>query len=177
VGPGSGGLVFLPYLAGERSPLWDADARGAFLGLTLATDRGALYRAVMEGVAMSLRHNLDVAYEAGANVAELLAIGGATKSPVWMQIKADVTGLPVTVSDSDSATPLGAAMLAALGTGGGDVDELVDGWVRRAVTYRPDPEVASVYKRLYEVYRGLYRLLAPSMHELAAIGRRTERPQ
>jgi sugar (pentulose or hexulose) kinase len=68
-------------------------------------------------------------------------------------------------------------MLAALGTGGGDVDELVDGWVRRAVTYRPDPEVASVYKRLYEVYRGLYRLLAPSMHELAAIGRRTERPQ
>jgi len=70
-----------------------------------------------------------------------------------------------------------AAMLAALGTGGRDIDELVDGWVRRAVTYRPDPEVASVYGRLYEVYRGLYGALAPSMHELAAIGRRTERPQ
>jgi xylulokinase len=177
VAPGSGGLVFLPYLVGERSPLWDADARGAFLGLTLATDRGALYRAVMEGVAMSLRHNLDVAYEAGASVAELLAIGGATKSPVWMQIKADVTGLPVTVSDNDAATPLGAAMLAVLGTGGGDVDELVDRWVRRAVTYQPDPETASVYERLYRVYRGLYGALAPSMHELAAIGRRMERPQ
>ncbi len=173
VGPGSGALVFLPYLAGERSPLWDADARGAFLGLTLASDRAALYRAVMEGVAMSLRHNLDVAHEAGASVGELLAVGGATKSPVWMQIKADITGLPVTVSDNDAAPPLGAAMLAALGTGGGHVDDLVGKWVRRAVTYRPDPATASVYGPLYEVYRGLYGVLAPSMHALAAIGRGT----
>ena len=140
---GAGGLVFLPYLSGERSPLWDADARGAFVGLTLTTDRGQLYRAVMEGVAFALRHNLEVAASAGAAVAELLAIGGATKSPVWMQIKADVTGVPLTVSANENATPLGAAMLAALGTGGGTVEDLVDRWVQRGVSYTPGPRCSS----------------------------------
>jgi xylulokinase len=172
VGPGSGGLVFLPYLSGERSPLWDADARGAFVGLTLGTDRGHLYRAVMEGVALALRHNIKVAAAAGARVAELLAIGGATRSPVWMQIKADVTGLPVVVSANDNATPLGAAMLAAIGTGAGDVEELVSRWVHPSTRYQPDPVVAERYDRLYSVYAGLYPALSQSMHDLADFGRR-----
>jgi len=168
---GSDGLVFLPYLSGERSPLWDADARGAFVGLTLGTGRGQLYRAVMEGVAFALRHNLEVAADAGAGVAELLAIGGATKSPLWMQIKADVTGVPLTVSANENATPLGAAMLAALGTGGGTVDDLVDRWVRRGVSYAPNPAAATRYDSLYDIYAGLYPAMAPSMHKLAAFVR------
>ena len=168
---GADGLVFLPYLSGERSPLWDADARGAFVGLTLGTGRGQLYRAVMEGVAFALRHNLEVAASAGADVAELLAIGGATRSPLWMQIKADVTGMPLTVSANENATPLGAAMLAAIGTGGGTVDDLVERWVRRGVSYSPDPVAAARYDRLYDIYAGLYPALAPSMHELAAFVR------
>jgi len=169
---GAGGLVFLPYLSGERSPLWDADARGAFVGLTLTTDRGQLYRAVMEGVAFALRHNLEVAASAGAGVAELLAIGGATKSPLWMQIKADVTGVPLTVSANENATPLGAAMLAALGSDGGSVEDLVDRWVQRGVSYTPDPAAAARYDRLYGIYAGLYPALAGSMHQLAAFTRR-----
>ncbi len=164
---GAGGLVFLPYLSGERSPLWDPDARGAFLGLTLATGRGELYRAVMEGVAFALRHNLEVAAAAGAGVSELRAVGGATRSRLWMQIKADVTGLPVVVSDNENATPLGAAMLAALGTGAGTVDDLVARWVRPSVSYRPDPVAHARYDRLYQVYAGLYPALATSMHQLA----------
>ncbi len=169
--PGSDGLVFLPYLSGERSPIWDADARGAFVGLTLGTSRAHLYRAVMEGVAMALRHNLEVAATAGAHVAELLAIGGATRSPLWMQIKADVTGLPLVVSANDNATPLGAAMLAAIGTGGGDVAELVDRWVQRGVGYVPDPAAAARYDRLYSTYAGLYPAMSQGMHELAAFVR------
>jgi xylulokinase len=169
--PGSDGLVFLPYLSGERSPLWDADARGAFVGLTLGTGRAQLYRAAMEGVAFALRHNLEVAAVAGAGVAELLAIGGATKSPLWMQIKADVTGVPLTVSANENATPLGAAMLAAIGTGGGSVDDLVERWVQRGVSYTPDPAAAERYSRLYKIYAGLYPALAPSMHKLAAFVR------
>lgn len=171
VGPGAEGLVFLPYLSGERSPLWDADARGAFVGLHLGTGRGNLYRAVMEGVAMALRHNLEVALAAGAGVTELLAIGGATRSPLWMQIKADVTGLPVVVTANPDATPLGAAMLAAIGTGGGTVDELVGDWVQRSAGYVPDPDTRATYDRLYAVYAGLYPALAPSMHALADLSR------
>ncbi|MCA0295841.1 MAG: carbohydrate kinase [Actinobacteria bacterium] len=168
---GSGGLVFLPYLSGERSPIWDSDARGAFVGLTLATGRGELYRAVMEGVAMALRHNLEVAASAGAQVAELLAIGGATKSPLWMQIKADTTGLPVVVAANPNATPLGAAMLAAIGTGAGDAAELVARWVQRGTAFAPDAAAGARYDLLYRTYAGLYPALTPGMHDLAAFGR------
>lgn len=169
--PGCDGLVFLPYLSGERSPIWDADARGAFVGLTLGTDRAHLYRAVMEGVAFALRHNLEVAASAGAEVSELLAIGGASRSPLWMQIKADVTRTPLTVSANPDATPLGAAMLAALGTGAGTVDDLIGRWVGRGATYAPDEARAESYDTLYRVYAGLYPALAASMHDLAAVGR------
>lgn len=169
--PGAGGVVFLPYLSGERSPLWDPDARGGFIGLHLGTDRAALYRAVMEGVAMALRHNLEVARAAGAQVAELMAIGGATRSPVWMQVKADVTGVPLVVSANPDATPLGAAMLAALGTGAASVEELTETWVQRSTAYQPDPANRARYDELYAVYAGLYPALAPSMHALAGLGR------
>lgn len=168
---GSNGLVFLPYLSGERSPIWDADARGAFVGLSLGVGRGDMYRAVMEGVAFSLRHNLEIASAAGAEVTELMAVGGATKSPLWMQIKADITGRPLVVSANDNATPLGAAMIAAIGTGGGTVDELVSKWVARSVRYEPNPQAQARYDELYQVYAGLYPALRDSMHSLARFTR------
>jgi xylulokinase len=168
---GSNGLVFLPYLSGERSPIWDADARGAFVGLSLGVGRAEMYRAVMEGVAFALRHNLEVAAAAGAPVTELLAVGGATKSALWMQIKADVTGTPLVVSANDNATPLGAAMIAAIGTGGGTVEELVGSWVSRSIRYEPNPEAQARYDKLYRTYAGLYPALRDSMHELAAFTR------
>ena len=125
----------------------------------------------MEGVAFALRHNLEVAASAGAEVSELLAIGGASRSPLWMQIKADVTRTPLTVSANPDATPLGAAMLAALGTGAGTVDDLIGRWVGRGATYAPDEARAESYDTLYRVYAGLYPALAASMHDLAAVGR------
>jgi xylulokinase len=104
-------------------------------------------------------------------VAELLAIGGATKSPLWMQIKADVTGVPLSVSANENATPLGAAMLAAIGTGGGAVEDLVDRWVHRGVSYTPDPAATARYDRLFAIYAGLYPAMATGMHQLAGFTR------
>lgn len=164
---GSDGLLFLPYLSGERSPIWDADARGAFVGLSLGTDRAQLYRAVMEGVAFALRHNLEVASAAGAEVSELLAVGGATKSPLWMQLKADITGIALTVTANENATPLGAAMLAAIGTGYRGVDELVETWVSRSHSYQPDPAAHQQYEDLYQIWVSLYPAMVDQMHRLA----------
>lgn len=171
---GSGGVIFLPYLSGERSPIWDADARGAFVGLHLGIDRSHLYRSVMEGTAMALRHNLEVAAAAGAKVAELRAVGGATKSPVWMQIKADVTGIPLLVSANDYATPLGAAMLAAIGVGDDTVTSLTQRWVQHSRRYQPNPAATADYDDYYQVYAGLYPALANSMHSLADASRPTQ---
>ncbi|HBQ64592.1 MAG TPA: carbohydrate kinase, partial [Clostridiales bacterium] len=115
--PGSDGLLFLPYLAGERSPLWNENASGVFFGLSYDKPRGHLVRAVLEGVAYSLRHNLETAREAGVGAMELRAMGGSANSRLWTQIKADVTGKPIAVPSSDTATTLGAALLAGVGTG------------------------------------------------------------
>ena len=117
VPPGSEGLVFLPYLAGERSPIWDVHAKGVYYGVTFAKTRAHFARACMEGVAYSLRHNLETAREAGAEAGVLRAMGGAANSRLWTQIKADVTGCRIEVPGSDTATSLGAALLAGVGTG------------------------------------------------------------
>ena len=162
---GCDGLVFLPYMAGERSPIWDARAKGVFFGLDYTKSRAHLLRAGMEGVAFSLRHNLETAAAAGAKVTSLNAVGGAANSLLWTQIKADVTGLPITVPSSDTATTLGAALLAAVGTGAyGSFEEAVAATVRVTRTHRPDPARQEAYQKNYEVYRELYERLQPTMH-------------
>ena len=117
VRPGSDGLIFLPYMAGERSPIWDPDARGVYFGLDFSKTKGHLIRAAMEGVAFALKHNLDTAEKAGASVGELRAMGGSANSVLWTQIKSDITGKPIAVPFSDAATTLGAAILAGVGIG------------------------------------------------------------
>ncbi|MDR3051202.1 MAG: carbohydrate kinase, partial [Oscillospiraceae bacterium] len=104
VPPGSDGLVCLPYMAGERSPIWDPRAKGVFFGLDYTKTRAHLIRACMESVAYALRHNLEVAREAGAIPVTLRAMGGAANSRVWTQIKADITGKRIVVPASDTAT-------------------------------------------------------------------------
>lgn len=170
VRPGSDGTVFLPYLAGERSPIWDPDARGVFFGLTFSTGRAHLYRAAMEGVAFSLRHNIEVAEELGVVVGDMHAIGGAATSPVWTQIKADVTGRTIRVPDGGTATTLGAAMVAGVGTGVyADWAEAVGRTVRLRRAYHPDPATSAAYDRGYATYRELYERLAPMMAAAAAV--------
>ncbi|MEI6102226.1 MAG: FGGY family carbohydrate kinase, partial [Eubacteriales bacterium] len=117
ISAGSDGLVFLPYMAGERSPIWDKNAKGVFFRLDYSKTKAHMIRSALEGVAYSLHHNLEAAKEAGAMVNEMHAMGGDANSRLWTQIKADVTGKTIKVPSTDTATTMGAAILAGVGTG------------------------------------------------------------
>ena len=163
--PGSGGVTFLPYMVGERSPIWDPKACGVFFGLNFGVTRAQMIRACMEGVAYSLRHNLETAAEAGARAGVLRAMGGSANSRIWTQIKADVTGCGIEVPGSDTATTLGAAMLAGVGTGVWQgFEEAARQTIRVNRTYEPDPAVKEIYDRGYETYRKLYGNLKDLMN-------------
>lgn len=155
--PGSDGVVFLPYMAGERSPIWNPDAKGVFYGLDFSKTKGHMVRACMEGVAFSLRHNLEVAEEAGADAQVLRAMGGSANSLLWTQIKSDITGKPILVPSSDTATTLGAAILAGVGVGFyKDYEEAVSLTVKTTREHQPNPENKAVYDRNYQTYLKLY---------------------
>lgn len=157
-------LIFLPYMAGERSPLWNPAAKGVFFGLDYAKTRGHMIRAVMEGVAFSLRHNLETAASAGAKFNVLRAMGGSANSHIWTQIKSDVTGCPIEVPASDTATTLGAAILAGVGTGiYTDFEEAARQTVTLLRRHEPDPTAAPTYDTAYARYLELYDRLAPMM--------------
>ncbi|MDO4273492.1 MAG: xylulokinase [Eubacteriales bacterium] len=162
--PGSDGVVFLPYMAGERSPIWNPHAKGVFYGLDFSKTKGHMLRACMEGVALSLRHNLEIAEEAGAKVEVLRAMGGSANSLLWTQIKSDVTGKPIVVPSSDTATTLGAAILAGVGVGFYDsYEEAVALTVKETRSHTPDPENKNVYDKTYETYLKLYESLKSLM--------------
>jgi xylulokinase len=161
--PGSDGLVFLPYLTGERSPHPDPLARGAFVGLTVTHDRRHLARAVLEGVAYGLRDGLDQMVATGIETpTRIRASGGGIASAVWRQILADVLGAEIaTVSTSEGAA-FGAGLLASVGTGWfGTVAQAAEWAVELNVVAEPGPD-ASVYAEGLKAYRALYPALAPS---------------
>jgi len=164
---GADGLVFLPYLAGERAPVFDEQARGAFVGLTLQHGRAHLARAVLEGAAYSLRHIAEPLAAAGAPVRDLRLAGRASHDDTWARIKADVLGVPVAIPAIGHTAVLGAAILATAGTG--LVRDLEEGVVAMTAVDRriePDPAVRARYDDLFDIYRSLYPALAPSMHAL-----------
>jgi xylulokinase len=164
---GADGLLFLPYLMGERSPIWDAAASGAFLGLSLYHRRAHLYRAVLEGVAFALRHNIECgALPADQRDDKLVVVGGAARSDLWMQIIADITGMPVVTIAQDVEAAMGAALLAAFGTGLIDADQVQRGWVDLQARASPQPTAQALYDRRFALYRQLYPTLKNTMHAL-----------
>lgn len=164
VNAGSDGMVFLPYLQGERSPIWDTNAKGVFYGLDFSKTKAHFYRSVLEGVAFSLKHNLDCALEAGAEVSELYSMGGAANSRLWTQIKADVTSREFIITDTDTATTQGAAILAGVGIGlYKDFGEAVNRVVRIKRRQLPNERDKLVYEKTYEVYLKLYENLKDTM--------------
>jgi xylulokinase len=156
--PGAEGLVFLPYLEGERAPLWDPRARGAFVGLTSSHGQAHLLRAVLEGVACSVRHILHTAEELSASrTDELRVAGGGSRLALWNRIKADVVGRPVRPCVTSENGVLGAAMLASVGAGiYRDVTAAGAGMVQLQAGVEPDPATAEAYDRLYARYVALY---------------------
>jgi xylulokinase len=168
--PGGDGLLFLPYLMGERSPVWDAQASGSFVGLGLHHGRHHLYRAVLEGVSFALRHNIDTgALGAGALDDRLVVVGGATQSDLWMQMLADVTGRPVFTIAEEVEAALGAALLAAFGAGLIDAAQVRRGWVDPVLRAAPQPAAHARYSALYQQYVALYPALLDVMHRLRGI--------
>ncbi|PMS21143.1 hypothetical protein C0Z18_08080 [Trinickia dabaoshanensis] len=166
---GCEGIVFLPYLMGERSPIWDAQASGAFVGLNLVHTRSHLYRAVLEGVAFALMHNIEAGRRGAGEPAldeRLIVVGGAAHSDLWMQIIADVTGYPVFTIEQEVEAAMGAALLAALGVGAVTHEDAQRGWVSLRERARPDAARREVYARHFDVYKALYPALMPSMHRL-----------
>lgn len=164
VPPGSGGVVFLPYMKGERSPLWNPDAKGVFYGLGYDKSRGHVIRSMMEGVAYSLRHNLETAEEIGAMVSELHSVGGSANSHVWTQLKADATGKRILVPYSDHATSLGAAILAGVGVGAyTGFEEAVRKTVAVRRIHQPDSQARLAYDQGFSTYKRLSRLLDEHM--------------
>ncbi|MBC8058973.1 MAG: hypothetical protein H7Y61_20590, partial [Rhizobiales bacterium] len=170
--PGSDGLLFLPYLMGERSPVWDAQASGSFVGLGLHHGRPHLYRAVLEGISFALRHNIEAGMR-GAGVLDerLIVVGGASHSDLWMQIIADVTGRPVFTLREDVEASLGAAVLAAFGAGLIDADTVRRGWVEPMHRASPEPRARGRYDALFAQYVALYPALRPVMHRLRDIAK------
>ena len=157
--PGVEGLLFAPYLAGERTPHPDPDARGAFTGLSARHDRGALWRAMLEGVAFGLRDSLELLRELGCEPQVGRASGGGARSEIWLRIVASVLGLPIELTESEEGSAFGAALLAGVREGlFADADDAVARCVR--VTRRIEPEWD--YDDAYERFRLLY----PTLKEL-----------
>jgi xylulokinase len=169
VEPGSEGLVFLPYLTGERTPHLDPHARGAFVGLTVRHGRGHLTRAVMEGVAFSMRDGLEIMRGLGTPDDDVRAVGGGARSPLWLALQADVYGRPVRRTVIDEGPAYGAALLGGVAAGAfADVGEAGERVRLRDEVTEPDPERAKRYDELYGVYTSLYPALRDAMHTLGA---------
>ncbi len=169
VSAGADGLIFLPYLAGERSPLWDPEARGAFVGLTLQHGRAHLTRAVLEASALAIRHVAAPILAAGVRVSAMRVSGGPARSTAWNQLKADVTGFTVEVPRILETAVAGSAILAAAGTGGHpDLRSAILAMTAIEQRLEPDPDRAAIYNRTYTAYTDLHPAVSPILHALRA---------
>ena len=167
---GARGLLFLPYLAGERSPLWDPYARGCFVGLTMNHGRKEMTRAVVEAVGFAIRDVIEVMGENALAVEELRVTGGQARSPVWNQVKADITGKRILVPESLDSELLGDACVGLYAMGRHhSLAEAAERVVRIRKTYTPTPRLAAMYGSLFELYRQSYRGLKEVFAGLARI--------
>lgn len=167
IDPGAEGLMFLPYLTGERTPHPDPLARGAFVGLTVRHTRDHLTRAVLEGVAFGLRDSFDLIRSSGTKIAQIRASGGGTRSPLWRQILADVLANDVVTVSTPEGAAYGAGLLGAVGAEWhADTESACAAWVSVGEAVEPSDH-ADRYTELHERYRQLYPALAPSFHATA----------
>ncbi|NCC77701.1 MAG: hypothetical protein EOM08_14860, partial [Clostridia bacterium] len=167
---GDSKVLFLPYMAGERAPLWDSYVRGAFIGLSHSTSRGQMVRAILEGSAFALKHVVDEAEKSGQQVQSLYAVGGGSSSPVWLQMKASILGRPVQTVQHNSSGAFGNALLVAHASGLiDDLASAVAESIQVAKTYEPDPEQARSYAARYEVFRNFYEHMKDDFAQWAAL--------
>lgn len=160
--PGSNGVIFLPYLLGERSPIWDSYARGVFFGLSLETDRSDMSRSVLEACGYGLRQMIEIADEnLGINFDEIVSIGGGSKSRLWSQFKSDITGKKFITPEKGDYAPIGAALLAGIGVG---LYEDISDAARKVKIksyreYKTNSNNIEIYNDRYNIYTSLYPVL------------------
>ncbi|PZE20963.1 xylulokinase [Paenibacillus xerothermodurans] len=164
---GSEGLLFLPYLTGERTPHPDPKARGGFIGLNMRHTRAHLTRAVLEGITFGLRDSMELITASGVEIRELRVNGGGARSLFWRQMIADVFGYPVVTVNSTDGPAYGAALLAASGVLQRDVSVLCQEWIKVVHRVEPDKNQQRRYEQYYEVYRSLYPALRCTLHQLS----------
>lgn len=164
--PGSDGLICMPYFAGERTPINDPKAKGAFIGLKLSHTRGHIYRSALEGVAYSINQHFKIFEEDGVPVKRILAAGGGTKNPLWMQIVSDVTGKSISIPAIGIGASYGDAMMAAIATGyWSGFDELAEK-VRPGFSYKPNMDNHRVYCKYQAIFDELYPTTKAIVHRL-----------
>ncbi|MBV9706221.1 MAG: xylulokinase [Chloroflexi bacterium] len=162
IAPGCDGLFFLPYLQGERTPHLDPWARGGWIGMTASHDRRHLIRAVLEGVAFSLKDCFTILGEQGLQLEQVRATGGGAKSPLWRQILADVLGVELVTTNADEGPAFGAALLAGVASGAyASIQQACEATVRIVEQMQLRPHIEQVYARAYQTYRALYPALKP----------------
>jgi ribulose kinase len=168
VPPGAGGLMALDYFQGNRTPYTDSKARGAIWGLSLSSSRGQVFRALMESIAFGSRLILEALAENGNPVEQIYACGGATRSDLFMQIYADVCGIPISVVKVPDAPLLGDAVLAFTGLGVyADLGEAAEAMVKFERHFQPNPQFSQEYKFYFELYKDTYHQLKGLMHRLS----------
>lgn len=164
---GPTGMLVLPHFSGSGTPWLDTKSKGAIVGLTLEADRASIGKAILEGVTFELRVNVDLLRNAGVDIRELHAVGGGAKSPLWLQLKADVCGLPLQVPKVTEAACLGAALLAGVAAGVyPDIPTAVDRVTETSRQIHPNNERQAAYDRRYALYCQLYPTLKPLLHQL-----------
>ncbi|MDP4098046.1 xylulokinase [Paenibacillus sp. P96] len=157
VRPGSGGLLFTPYIVGERTPHPDSQIRGSFIGMDASHKLPHFTRAVLEGITFSLRESIDILWSTGKEVTEVVSIGGGARSELWLQMQADVFNATVIKLESEQGPALGAAMLAAYGCGWFDsLQSCAQVFIRPAKRYIPSEEAVRQYEGLFSLYREVY---------------------
>ncbi|MBD3177678.1 MAG: xylulokinase [Armatimonadia bacterium] len=167
---GCEGLVFLPYLTGERTPYPDPAAKGVFYGLHLRHQRAHMIRAVMEGVAFGMKDSFDILDAMGVPMTQVRASGGGARSPLWRQIQADVTGRTHSVINVEEGPALGVALLAGVGTDAwGSVEEACEAAIDVVGSTEPIPENRDLYAKCHPIYQGLYRDLSSRFQETAKL--------
>jgi len=170
VAAGAGGLLFTPYLSGERSPHVDPNARASFVGLTANHGRGHMARAVMEGVAMSLRESLEIFKSLDVPVREMRVSGGGAKSPLWRQIFADVMNQAACTINAEQGAAYGVALLAAVGAGQfKNIEEACKATIEVVQKTAPKKPHVRTYDKLFPIYQSLYGSLKNSMDALGEI--------
>ncbi len=166
----SGKLLFLPYMAGERAPLWNTHARGVLFGLNHSTTRNQIIRSILEGSGFALKHTVIEAEKSGQYVQSISSVGGGSNSRIWLQIKANILGIPVHTLQHSSSGAFGNALLAGYGVGLiDDIRDIVQQKIHVRETFYPQTDEVRRYQKLYTIFRNIYEHISPDFTDLASV--------